>query len=517
MLIGGGKKRVRKVQKVSGDGQSSQHPHSHTLQFYRIPPLGNISLQEFERFAVERLKALKLFENVSLVFTRGSEEYKNKIRTELRKMGLKTFLRTMGQEENDADVDASHEERRRDNISHFILRLAYCKSEELRRWFIQQEVDLFRFRFLQESAVSIKEFLEQNDLAYAAISQEEKAKLRRRLIGATFDMGDGLFDSSDFYRVPFTEALDLVRGRKVYLRHGYAYIPSSELVSLVCACFRLELSKALARTARMFPIIEEQERLLPMLNHINEWYLGEDYGSRKTKASGEVTANMVDGLCQESFPPCMQQLNRAVRTDHHLKYNGRLQYGLFLKGVGLSLDESMRFWRSEFTKLIELEKFERQYAYSIRYNYGKEGRRKDYTPYSCMKLIMGAPPAAGDHHGCPFRFTAPDLLAQRLKGMKISSTQADSVMEMVKGNHYQLACSRCFAAVHDQPPDDMVAIDHPNQYFELSQRILHPEKESTGASLKQPRPSLRSTGTMNQGECLPSGAVTQTVEESLGR
>ena len=52
----------------------------------------------------------------------------------------------------------------------------------------------------------------------------------------------------------------------------------------------------------------------------------------------------------------MQQLHTSMRRDHHLRHGGRQQYGLFLKGIGLSLEEAMKFWRSEFMKLIDGDK-----------------------------------------------------------------------------------------------------------------------------------------------------------------
>lgn len=52
-------------------------------------------------------------------------------------------------------------------------------------------------------------------------------------------------DALEYYKIPFTDALDLVRQRRVYLQAGYAYIPNDELVSIVAAMFRSHLSLAM--------------------------------------------------------------------------------------------------------------------------------------------------------------------------------------------------------------------------------------------------------------------------------
>ena len=39
----------------------------------------------------------------------------------------------------------------------------------------------------------------------------------------------------------------------------------------------------------------------------------------------------------------------------------------------MSLEDAIKFWRTELTKKgeVDVDKFEKEYAYGIRYNYGK--------------------------------------------------------------------------------------------------------------------------------------------------
>ena len=84
----------------------------------------------------------------------------------------------------------------------------------------------------------------------------------------------------------------------------------------------------------------------------------------------------------------MKTLFTALKNQHHLKHFGRLQLGLFLKGIGLTMDEAMQFWRQEFSKKgIDGDKFDKNYGYNIRHMFGQEGKRNDYKSWNCQKVI----------------------------------------------------------------------------------------------------------------------------------
>ncbi|XP_016123202.1 DNA primase large subunit-like [Sinocyclocheilus grahami] len=101
-------------------------------------------------------------------------------------------------------------------------------------------------------------------------------------------------------------------------------------------------------TARSLPAVQSDERLQPLLSHLSHAYVGQDYSIQKN--IGKISLEQIDALSGKSFPLCMRHLHKALRENHHLRHGGRMQYGLFLKGIGLTLEQALQFWRSEFVK-----------------------------------------------------------------------------------------------------------------------------------------------------------------------
>lgn len=112
----------------------------HNCLFYILPPLNDVSLKDFEDMAIERLKLLRILEQAGLKNPKIlSDEWKEHVKNELNIAGLKYFVRLLnGNGNTEQDMNA----RRRDYLSHFILRFAYCRSEDLRRWEKQLQMNV---------------------------------------------------------------------------------------------------------------------------------------------------------------------------------------------------------------------------------------------------------------------------------------------------------------------------------------------------------------------------------------
>jgi DNA primase large subunit len=328
------------------------------LYLYDEAPTAELSLDQFEIYALKRLKVLRKLERVM------------SSRTAMAPEGRKALSRIIKEELETPEVD---------QISHFILRAAYSLDEEKRRWFLQHETALFRFRLEAADAQALTKSCKLFQLTpLSAKEQDQKVHLLRMLLADNNKNSNAptAKDNQTFYKVPFTQALDLVAKRQCIVERGFAYIPFSKVISILAGKFRMQLSASLAHLAQK-GVLEsaesvETERLYPLLKNMNSCLLeqepAEGEGLSSFQAS-QVTPNKIPKLVAH-MPLCMRSMQSGLKQDKKLRYHARLQYGLFLKGAGLSLEDAMLFFQRSFSNMTP-EQFVKEYGYNIRHTYGK--------------------------------------------------------------------------------------------------------------------------------------------------
>jgi DNA primase large subunit len=133
-------------------------------------------------------------------------------------------------------------ERQKDHYSHFILRLAFSATEDLRRRFARAETMLFRFRFQNDDSRERRAFVESLSLDWEPVSDEERHEVNESLASST--PGLRRVDEETWYKVDWEKVPELIERRNVFLKKGKAYVPGREQLSMIMAEFtaRLELS-----------------------------------------------------------------------------------------------------------------------------------------------------------------------------------------------------------------------------------------------------------------------------------
>ncbi|KAF6264179.1 eukaryotic and archaeal DNA primase, large subunit-domain-containing protein [Scenedesmus sp. NREL 46B-D3] len=457
------------------------------LSMYKEVPTGEISLEEFEEYALDRLRVLKAIEEAKL---RSKSEDIIQADVELL---LKKHMHGTSRQQT----------YRKDVLSHHILRLAYCRTADLRNWLLAQEALLFKFRFKALGRSQRVEFFSSMGLPYHAISDAEYDELAGQLAAVLRACGDykakamasgsgrggdthGLQDIGRqagaaavaaggrplFYKVPFQAVPDLVGGRRVLLQAGQAYVGEDQVYSLVVGAFRTCLSASLVEAARAWGAFSaaEADRLAPLVDSLPSRSV---YGSDSRKVPvGEVSAGQLAGLMAgRHFPLCMSVMYERLANEHHLKHWGLQQFTLFLKAIGLPLEQALLFFRQQFSPRTAGDKFNKEYAYNVRYNYGQEGKRQDWSEWSCVKVISqevgGACSAAGEcNGGCPYKTYDANQLRAALTRLNCNDKVIREVVDKARGKHYQLACGLAFEGITGSPQE--TGINKPSEFYAAS-------------------------------------------------
>eukprot|EP00632_Arachnochrysis_sp_CCMP2950_P010106 CAMPEP_0185710174 /NCGR_PEP_ID=MMETSP1164-20130828/30151_1 /TAXON_ID=1104430 /ORGANISM="Chrysoreinhardia sp, Strain CCMP2950" /LENGTH=466 /DNA_ID=CAMNT_0028377677 /DNA_START=207 /DNA_END=1610 /DNA_ORIENTATION=- len=438
---------------------------------YERAPGEDITLDEFENFAVDRLRVLRLLENAKAEGL-GPEALLIHLTPILRK--YLPVRRTPSEKESDV---------RKDVMSHFILRLAYSRTEELRRWFLLQECTLLRVRLEQLTPAQFEAMLCEH--SHLRVGHPNNPNRIAQVKGfqpttsckCTIPSG-AESESETYYQVPFQDATDAVAQRAALLHDGSALLPQHKLYSIIVAKFRTRLAGSLATAAHTFPSVASDPRLKSLLNYVSKHDVVAS--SRLSDVAcadqGSLALEQLDDVANKSMPLCMRATHAALRRNHKLKHWGRIQYGLFLKAAGLSMRDQLKLFELEFTKVMTSEQFHKEYAYGIRHRYGNEGKRTDYTSYGCYKIITEFDPSPGDTHGCPFKHRSPEQLSAILAMTGLQVQDQRTVLQLALTNNFQVACQKHFEFAHPGYASTSVDVEfsgvgnHPNAWFKASRQ-----------------------------------------------
>lgn len=143
------------------------------------------------------------------------------------------------------------EERKKDHYSHFILRLAFAATEDLRRRFSRLETMLFQLRFKDDDFIERQDFVKSLNLEWDEVQEAEKRELKDRLLAAAGGSTKNQ-DEQEWFKVDWERVLVLVEQRRVFVKRGKAYVPQREQMSLVVAEFTKKLDEAL-EVCNIFP------------------------------------------------------------------------------------------------------------------------------------------------------------------------------------------------------------------------------------------------------------------------
>ncbi len=442
------------------------------------------SLHFFEQCARDRQAVLQ---GIERAHAQGLK--REKVQAVIEKL-LRQYL-----PERHGDEAQLAEDRRKDYLSRHLLCLMHSRTTDLQRWLLQQEDRLFRHRFNVMSVDNRAKVICGLGAACKNITKDEYEETKGGILtvfgGRNMNMEENSYSTKNpqyfskvkepwqyIYELPFEKVSALVRGRKVLLKRGNAYVLSRDLDEYASFHFLKRYSHELKRNQERFYsiVFEEKERLGPLLMSFPDGYVHPTFEGEGTVALAGLAV-----LMDASAPLCMwspysKLTSKSGRT--HLKYFARMQLNLFLKGIGVKLADALAFWKREFQVAgLNGENFEKEYAYNFKHQYGVAGSRIKYKPFCCQQLIQSSPVTGTScTSGCAYKHYSPADLQTALNGMRLERKDVTAVMKKAKEGHFQQACTMVYGARHACEAKECV--QHPNQYFKDSRQ--HYEDQDGG-------------------------------------
>lgn len=360
---------------------------------------------------------------------------------------------------------------KKDILSHFILRAAMCSSAQDMSRFLNSEVKILKYKL---------ELGRINPESYSIGTSNFEVVDGKSVRNKFSDYFDRLeySEKSEFFRIPFLNVPSSLDNHTALLSDGFVFLPKNNMKDYILHEYRQSLDSAIQRLRNQRTKLED-ERLVDILSKIRNFEPAEEATSIT-----EISIDSLPFLAKQSFPPCMQNMYNTLIRYSKLKYNGREQLCRFLRSIGLSRDDSILFFSRIFTKLMTVDKFNREYLYNIRYVYGDEGRKIAMGSYKCQRLVLDVPVGAENENtcGCPFAYFNETRMRQFLEMSRIPADVHNSIVQHSQSKRYGDACRTFFECTHPEYSNSNFGFS-PVGYFKCSQGY-YTEKKSEPKSNK---------------------------------
>ena len=173
------------------------------ITMYERPPSGidweSIELELIEKVCRERQNVLQHVEAMALLDGDHVEK------TRVTWVRIKEATKLLELQKS----DSTGIERRNDILSHWLLKLGFCRTNELKSWFLKNETALFRLRISTMDLGMRKVLYQKYKLDFPRIPPEEIEAKRAMLNGLPVCASRPVDPKSCWYRVPFAKVSQL--------------------------------------------------------------------------------------------------------------------------------------------------------------------------------------------------------------------------------------------------------------------------------------------------------------------
>ncbi|XP_039750962.1 DNA primase large subunit-like [Pararge aegeria] len=335
-----------------------------------------------------------------------------------------------------------------DVVGHYTLCIVAILEgrEEFTQFIIKGEDSLFRRRLKALSAYDLRSFVKKllrviRKLHTEVYFLEPLRTLCQHLM--LRDMAHHVCSlcnekcSLHSFTVKFKHCLTFIAKRQIVLKNGIAQIPCSKWKTYLVKLFNTNLKNRMVNTD--LDVLRNDPRITELLKKVVKVIRPLKRHNINILRSVEVD------ITSKMFPPCMFNLHQHLRNTHRLTHDQRFLYSLFLKDLGMPVDEAIIFWRKEYALAPNGKsacchnwaKDEKKFVYGIRHMYGLEGRRKEYSCRSCHQIQNSD--TTYSEGGCPFKSFDNNKMEQILNISK-TTPLLSHIRELKTQEKYTSAC-----------------------------------------------------------------------------